>query len=144
MAEMRVLVGGLCLLPFLFLDSRWKALRARWVPIVIVGVFSCGVPFFLFSYATQTLTAGFAAILNATVPLFGAIAASVWLKERLTLARTLGLMVGFRGVATLVGFNVSFKAHGSGWAIVAALLGTLSYGTSRLERESIYKRFQRW
>jgi drug/metabolite transporter (DMT)-like permease len=52
----------------------------------------------------------------------------VWLRERLTPWRIAGLAVGFAGVLLLAWGKVSFKPSGSGLAIVAALVATLSYG----------------
>ena len=45
------------------------------------------VPFTLFAFATVTLPAGLASVLNATVPLFGAVTGAVWLGDRLSAAR---------------------------------------------------------
>lgn len=129
MAAVRLLTGAICLLPWMFLGSRWKQLRENWRVILGIGIFSFAVPTVLFGYAALSLTAGFSAILNATTPLFGSLIAAVWLKERLTLTRVTGLIVGFLGVMTLVGFNLSFKAGGSGWAVVAVLTSTFSYAS---------------
>jgi drug/metabolite transporter (DMT)-like permease len=68
------------------------------------------------------------AILNATAPLFGAAIAFFWLRERLPALRIAGFLVGFAGVAILVGGKPSFQAGGDGWAVVAILAATLSYG----------------
>jgi drug/metabolite transporter (DMT)-like permease len=71
-------------------------------------------------------------ILNATVPLFGAVIAWVWLKDRPNASRSLGLAVGFVGVALLAWDKASFKPDASGnatgWAVLACLLATLCYG----------------
>lgn len=129
MALGRVLTGALCIFPFMFCKSRWKKFRQRWVSVSLVGMLICGVPYLLFCYASLAVSAGFAAILNATVPLFGAIVAVLWLGERLTVRRSLGLVIGFLGVMTLVGFNLSFKSGGTGWSILAALAATFCYGS---------------
>ncbi len=64
---------------------------------------------------TATLT-GLSAILNATVPLFGALIAWLWLKDRPTSSRVLGLVIGFAGVALLAWDKASFKPDASGVA----------------------------
>jgi drug/metabolite transporter (DMT)-like permease len=70
------------------------------------------------------------------VPLFGALVAWVWLKDRPHATNLVGLAIGFAGVALLAGGNASFKpAAGSDWfaawapnlAIAACLLATLCY-----------------
>ncbi len=63
------------------------------------------------AYATLSMTAGLTSILNATSPLWGALVAHLWLKDRLTRSRTLGLAIGFAGLAFLVWGRASFKAR---------------------------------
>jgi drug/metabolite transporter (DMT)-like permease len=68
------------------------------------------------------------ASLNATSPLFAAVISFFWLRERLPWLRVAGLVIGFAGVVVLVGGKPSFEAGGDGWAILAALGASLSYG----------------
>ena len=128
--EIRVVIATVFLLGILALRGGLRELRGRTVPFAIVGTFNSAIPFTLFAFATLSVTAGFAAVLNATVPLFGAVVAYLWLKEKLAPSRALGLAIGFAGVLVLVWGNVSFKQGGSGWAVIAALAASLSYGFS--------------
>ena len=64
----------------------------------VLGAINSAIPFSLFAYAVLSVTAGFAAVLNSTAPLFGALVAFVWLRERLAPIRVAGLIVGFAGV----------------------------------------------
>jgi drug/metabolite transporter (DMT)-like permease len=127
--ELRVAIGGLVLLPLLALRRGLPDLRAAIRPIFILGVGNSALPFTLFAYATISLNAGFVSILNASAPLFGAIVAYFWLKDRLTPLRVTGLLIGFAGVVVLVWGKVSFEAGGAGLAILASLLASLLYGT---------------
>ena len=124
----RVAVAALLLLPLWLLRRPGRAWAPRAWALLWVGIFNSALPFTLFAYATLTVTAGFAAILNATAPLWGAVIAHYWLRERLTPWRVLGLALGLAGVALLVWGKTSFAADGSGWAIMAAVAATLSYG----------------
>jgi drug/metabolite transporter (DMT)-like permease len=126
--ELRVAIGGLVLLPLLALRRGLPDLRAAIRPIFVVGIVNSALPFTLFAYATISLNAGFVSILNASAPLFGAIVAYFWLKDRLSPLRIVGLLIGFTGVFVLVWGKASFKAGGSGFAILASLLATLLYG----------------
>ena len=83
------------------------------------------VPFTLFAYATVTLPAGLASVLNATVPLFGAVTGAIWLGDRLSAARGAGLLTGFAGVVVLAWSRLS--AGGDGLAVLAALAATVLY-----------------
>jgi drug/metabolite transporter (DMT)-like permease len=125
---LRVAVAAACLVPLLMLRRQVGALRAHAVGIVVVGVFSSALPFALIAWAMLSITAGLASILNATVPIFTALIGAVWLRERLGAARSAGLVVGFVGVLVLAAGQADFKPGGSGWAILAMLLATLSYG----------------
>ncbi len=117
---------------FLLLVLGWRGqlagLKGNNGHFTAVGILNSAIPFTLFAFATLSLTAGFTSVLNASVPLFGALVAYFWLADKLSGARIVGLIVGFLGVTVLVWGKISFKDNGSGWAIVAALVASLSYG----------------
>lgn len=130
-AFVRVSIAALFLLPLVLARGLGPVLRRHWLPIGLVGLLNSGIPFLLFSFALLSITTGLSAILNATVPLFGAIVAWLWLRDRPGGSRILGLVVGFAGVAMLAWDKASFKpaASGvaSGWAVLACLGATVCY-----------------
>jgi len=128
--EVRVALAALFLLPWLAWKRSGKELRAKALPIFVIGVTNSALPFSLFAYATLSVTAGLASILNATAPLFGALVAYVWLRDKLSAVRIAGLAIGFSGVVMLVWGQASFRPGGSGYAIVGALAASLLYGIS--------------
>ena len=131
-AGLRVGFAALFLVPILLWRGQWPALRRHYKPILFVGLLNSAIPFALLSWAVLSITTGLASILNATVPLFGALVAWLWLKDRPNASRTLGLAIGFVGVALLAWRNgnglSAFKPGGSGWAVLACLGATLCYG----------------
>jgi drug/metabolite transporter (DMT)-like permease len=127
---LRVGIAAAALLPVLALRGGLGQLRGRGWSVLVVGALNSALPFCLLAYATLSVTAGFAAILNATTPLWGALVAHFWLRDRLDRGRALGLLVGFAGVGFLVWGRASFRPGGGGLAVAAALLATLSYGVS--------------
>ncbi len=133
-AGMRVVVATLVLLPLLLAKGQGRVLLANWKALLLVGLMNSAIPFVCFSFALQSITTGLSAILNATVPLFGALVAWAWLKDRPGASRGLGLLIGFFGVALLAWDKASFKPDAtglaSGWAVLACLLATLCYGIS--------------
>ena len=129
-AGMRVTIAAVVLMPILWFSGQWAALHQHARPIMFIGLLNSALPFVLFAYAVSSISTGLSAILNATVPLFGALIAWVWLKDRPSKTRILGLAIGFVGVVLLASDNASFKPGGSGWAILACLLATLCYGYS--------------
>ena len=140
-AGLRVIIAALFLLPILWFKGLGGALRKHWKITLSVGVLNSALPFVCFTYALLSITTGLSAILNATVPLFGALIAWLWLKDRPSGSRMLGLAVGFIGVTMLAWDKASFKpdANGlsTGWAVLACLLACLCYGTAA----SVAKRY---
>jgi drug/metabolite transporter (DMT)-like permease len=126
-----VAIAAAFLLPIMLAKGHWAQLRQHWKPVLFVGALNSGVPFALYSFAVLHITTGFSSILNATVPLFGAVVAWLWLGDRPTLSRTVGLAIGFGGVVLLAGGQASFKPNDSGiapaWAVAACLAATTCY-----------------
>jgi drug/metabolite transporter (DMT)-like permease len=133
-AALRVGLASLFLLPLLWLRGLVPTLRQHWKKVFLVGVMNSGIPFACYCFALLSITTGLSAILNATVPLFGALVAWVWLRDRPTGSRVLGLAIGFLGVALLAWDKASFKPDANGiapaWAVLACLVATLCYGIS--------------
>lgn len=131
-ASLRVSIAAVFLLPLALARGHGTALRHSWKRTAFVGVLNSAIPFVCFSYALLSISTGLTSILNATVPLFGALVAWVWLKDRPTGSRTLGLVIGFVGVAMLAWNKASFTANASGiitgWAVLACLIACLCYG----------------
>jgi drug/metabolite transporter (DMT)-like permease len=127
---LRVGVAAAALLPVLALRGGLGQLRRRPGHVLVVGAINSALPFCLLAYATLSVTAGLASILNATSPLWGGIVAHLWLRDRLGPSRIAGLVVGFAGVAFLFWGRASFRPGGAGLAVVAALAATLSYGVA--------------
>jgi drug/metabolite transporter (DMT)-like permease len=126
-AAMRVMIASTVMLPVLIYSGHWGAFQRRARPILFVGLLNSGIPFALFAYAVLSITTGLSSILNATVPLFGALVAWLWLKDKPSASRIVGLVVGFVGVALLGGEGASFKPGGTGWAVLACLAATFCY-----------------
>lgn len=133
-AGLRVAIASLALLPVMLSRGLWPQLRQHWKPVMICGLINSAIPFALFSFALLSISTGLSSILNATVPLFGALVAWLWLGDKPGTSRTVGLVVGFIGVALLASGKASFKPDASGavtaWGILACLLATISYAVA--------------
>jgi drug/metabolite transporter (DMT)-like permease len=99
---------------------------------LVVGITNSALPFMCFSFAALSINAGLSAVFNAASPLFGAVIAWLWLKDKLTASRIAGLIIGFAGVLWLVWDQAAFHpgAYASGWAVLACLGATALYGFS--------------
>lgn len=125
---LRVALASICLLPLLLLKRQFGALRRQAGALTIMSLFNSGLPFLLIAWATLSITAGLASIMNAMTPVFTALIGALWLGDRLDGRRSLGLLLGLAGVALLAADKADFRPGGSGWAIVAMLLATACYG----------------
>ncbi|MGF1523959.1 MAG: DMT family transporter [Leptolyngbyaceae cyanobacterium] len=128
--EFRVLLAGLALLPLLLGQGLLPELNRSLRPLLIVGLLNSALPFSLLAFASLYLPAGMAAILNGTAPFFGVGVAFVWLHEKLTMNRVVGLLLGFTGVVVLVGLREAAVTAGLGWAIAAGLCAALMYAVA--------------
>jgi drug/metabolite transporter (DMT)-like permease len=96
--------------------------------LFVMAVFSVALPFSLITWAEQSTDSTLAAILNASVPLFVIlIAAAALADERITTPRVAGLLVGFVGVAILVGFDPGVVAGTDVLAALALIGSSISY-----------------
>jgi drug/metabolite transporter (DMT)-like permease len=128
LAAVRCAGATLLLLPWLAWRGQMQVLRANWRAIAWVGVTNSALPFLCFGLAALAINAGLSSIFNAATPLWTALIAALWLRERLTWTRWLGgRRVG--GVVWLAGDRAAFNAgdHGvsAAVAIGACLTGTL-------------------
>ena len=130
-AAVRVSIASVFLMPILLYKGLGSQLRQHWKRVFFVGLLNSGIPFACYAFALLSITTGLSSLLNATVPMFGALVAWVWLRDRPTLSRTLGLVIGFAGVAMLAWDKASFKPDASGvapgWAVLACLLACVCY-----------------
>jgi len=129
LVEVRVFIAALFLLPIFLLRADVSALTSNWKKLAILSIMNSAAPFFLLTFATLSITGGFAGILNATAPIWAAMIAWVWLSDRLGLSRILGLVIGFAGVLLLVWNKVSLKLDGTTVAIFAGILAAVLYAS---------------
>jgi drug/metabolite transporter (DMT)-like permease len=126
--ELRVLIAGIALLLYSIFTRRNLDLRKRWLHYLVIGIINSAIPFTLIATAELHLTAGFAAILNATSPLFGAVVAAIWIKEALTTRKVIGLLLGLVGVGVLVGWSSLPFSATVVFSVVASLVAAAFYG----------------
>ncbi len=122
-----VLASVVLALLMVALRQRWPA-RRDWPALAALSLVSVVLPFVLFNWAALTLPAGYSAVLNATVPLFGVIGAALAREERLTTRRLIGCAVGFMGVALLVRLGPVAVTPAVVWAALACISASASYG----------------
>jgi drug/metabolite transporter (DMT)-like permease len=125
-AAVRLVLGAAVLVAFLWSRGRrrWIA-TAPWKRLSFMAVVGNVLPFILIPWGEERITSSLAAILNSTTPLFtAAIAAALIPSERPSALRVGGIVLGFAGVAVIVGVDVR---AGQLLGELAIVLASLSY-----------------
>ena len=128
LVEVRVFIAALFLLPIFLTRTDVSLLTKNWKHLSILSVLNSVAPFYLLTFATLSITGGFAGILNASAPIWAAMIAWVWLADRLNLSRIIGLLIGFIGVVLLVWDKVSLSFDGTTVAVLAGIVAAVFYG----------------
>ena len=104
------------------------ATRDAWAAFFVMGLLNNAVPFGLIVWGQTHIASGVAAILNATTPLLTAVVAHfLTADEKLTAGRLFGVVVGFVGVAVMIGSAALRALDSSVLAQFAVLGAALSY-----------------
>lgn len=126
----RVALAALTL--FIYLKLRSEKLPTGypiWSAFFIMGLLNNIIPFSLLFWAQTLIPSGLASIINATTPVFAILVAHFTLTdEKLTLNKTLGVVMGFMGVAVLMGMDEMAGENIAILGIFACLGAALSYG----------------
>src|SRR5215218_3661689 len=130
LVALRVVIGGLLLWGVARAMRRPIALRQHLPRLAILGLLNAALPYLLISAAELHLTASFAAILGATVPLFAAAFGARLLGERLTASRFAGLLLGIVGVGVMVGWGPMALDRTTVLSVLAMLVASASYASS--------------
>ncbi len=130
MIFLRMALGGvLVLLPLTLWRFGVAPLREHWKELLIFGVAFTALPFLGLGFAALSISAGLLAVLQSAAPLFAALVAHFWLRERVTPLRALGLVIGFAGVTLLVWDKVGVRED-AGVAVLVTLAVTALWGVS--------------
>lgn len=105
--------------------------RRAWAAFFGMGLLNNVIPFSLIVWGQSHIASGLASILNATTPLFTVVVAHYFTTdEKLTGSRLGGVLVGFIGVAVMIGAAAVTSLNAHVLAQIAVLGAALSYGFS--------------
>ena len=104
-----------------------------WGAFFIMGALNNLIPFSLIVWGQTHIESGLASILNATTPIFSVVLAHFLTREeRLTGNRIAGVLIGWSGVALLIGIE-SLQGFGVAvWGQLAVLGAALSYALAAI------------
>ncbi len=125
----RVAIAAAALWIFLLLRGQRLPLpRGALAAFLLLALLNNVLPFIAFAWGQTQIASGLASILNATTPIWGVIVAHLFTRdERMTPGKMAGVLLGFAGVAVMIGADF-LKQIGTELAAQLACLGaTLCY-----------------
>jgi drug/metabolite transporter (DMT)-like permease len=119
---------------FLFLKFKGQTLdlpREVWGSILLLALLNNALPFTLFGWGQTHIASGLASILNATTPIWGVLVAHFFTQdERMTPRKIAGVLLGFAGVATMIGPMLLANVGTDALAQLACIAAALSYAVA--------------
>ena len=116
---------------WLFLRVKGQPLglpRQVWGSILLLALLNNAIPFTLFGWGQTHIASGLASILNATTPIWGVIVAHFLTQdERMSPRKIAGVLLGFGGVATMIGPSLLSSIGTNALAQLACVAAALSY-----------------
>jgi drug/metabolite transporter (DMT)-like permease len=123
---LRTTAAALFLVPMAMLRRQLRVLLPRWRPVLAYTAVELVIPWILLAEAERRLTSSLTGLLLATVPLAGAMLGWLTRTDRLNRRRILGLLIGFGGVAALVGLD---PGHRDLFAVLEVAIVALGYAS---------------
>jgi len=125
--RLTIAAGGM----FLFLKLKGEKLglpREVWGSILLLALLNNALPFTLFGWGQTHIASGLASILNATTPIWGVLVAHVFTQdERMSPRKMAGVLLGFAGVATMIGPTLLANVGTDALAQLACIAAALCY-----------------
>jgi drug/metabolite transporter (DMT)-like permease len=128
---LRMAVGGITLLPIVLVrygaPALWRTAWEHRVRLVVVAVLGSAIAPGFTAWAQNRLDTGTTAIIAASAPLFATLLSILFARHDVKTGwRLVGLLVGFGGVALLVGAQPSGSVLSAGSVVLGAVAFALS------------------
>ena len=109
-----------------------------WFGFLIMGILNNAISFSLMAWAQLHVETGLISILNSSTAVFSVMTAALFFAdERLTIHKTVGVLLGFTGVILAIGVENIQDLNLKSLAQIAIIVGTLSYALA-----SVWARFK--
>jgi drug/metabolite transporter (DMT)-like permease len=125
LVELRLVLGSLLLLPFLWRDRAAFTLK-RLPMMALIGALNSAVPFLLFAWGAERAPAGVGAIANGMTALCAGLVGFLFFGEKLKTRQSIALCTGFIGILVLASGKMAGMSVG--WASLAGALASVFYG----------------
>ena len=126
---LRLTIGAAGLWTYLlFRGERISLPRHVWGSILLLALLNNALPFALFGWGQTHIASGLASILNATTPIWGVVVAHFLTRdERMSPRKIAGVLLGFGGVAVMIGPSLLSSLGAGALAELACVVAGLSY-----------------
>lgn len=126
---LRISIAAFAMWGYVYLKGESLQLSPRvWGSMLILAILNNALPFTLFGWGQTHIASGLASILNATTPIWGVVVAHFLTHdERMTPRKAVGVLLGFGGVATMIGPSIFSSLGASAIAQLACVTAALSY-----------------
>ncbi len=133
-ASIRFIIAvSLLLLIALWRRAPLPRTTVEWKVLAITGVLQFAVNYGLIFWGEKYISSGLAALLQATIPLFGLLLAHRFIPdEPLTLRKLCGITLGLVGVAVIFSDQLSLGDIWSVWGSAAIIVGALAAAYSNV------------
>lgn len=130
LALLRYTIGFVCLVPPTLLAPRVRFAYRDLLPIALLGITQFGILVALLNYAAQFIPAARSALIFATMPLLTLLLGALFQQEKLSTAKTAGVLLTLVGVGLALGEKALQPGSPQGWigeglVFVSALSGAL-------------------
>ena len=126
----RIIIGATFLVT-LFAIQKYKIHWKRdYKLFMIIGISNSAVPFVLYSYAALYIPSSLSVIINSTSPMFGAVFGLLLLRDKISVMKVVGLLLGTVGVGFVSSEILATQSIELVLSIVACVTAALLYGLS--------------
>jgi len=99
-------IGAFVLFLIIWLSKRQFPIKTYWKSLLIQGILQTSVVYLLVMYGLRFVDAGKSSVLLYSMPVWSSLLAVKFLKEKLTLVKLVGLILGIVGLLTILGWDV--------------------------------------
>ncbi|MGY0692116.1 DMT family transporter [Virgibacillus sp. FSP13] len=98
--------GSIVLLLIVWLFKKGFPLKKYWKQLLVQGVLQTSIVFLLVMYGLRFVDAGKSSVLLYSMPMWSSLLAAKLLREKLTPAKFIGLLIGMIGLLTILGWDI--------------------------------------
>jgi len=126
---LRLTIAAAAMWAYLYFKGERLGLpTGAWGSILLLALLNNALPFTLFGWGQTHIASGLASILNATTPIWGVVVAHFLTQdERMNPRKIAGVLLGFGGVAMMIGPSLLSSLGTSALAQLACVTAGLSY-----------------